>query len=66
MQALVALTHRFGKAMAARGKGGIINVASNASFQPLPYMAAYAANQSFRLPLQRGNRISNSPAKVSM
>jgi uncharacterized protein len=32
VQALVALTHRFGKAMAARGKGGIINVASNASF----------------------------------
>ncbi len=49
VQALVALTHYFGKAMAARGKGGIINIASNASFQPLPYMATYAATKAFVL-----------------
>jgi uncharacterized protein len=49
VQALVALTHHFGKAMAARAKGGIINVASNASFQPLPYMATYAATKAFVL-----------------
>src|SRR6266700_6401776 len=49
VQALVALTHHFGKAMAARGKGGIINVASNASFQPVPYMATYAATKAFVL-----------------
>jgi short-subunit dehydrogenase len=49
VQALVALTHYFGKAMAVRGKGGIINVASNASFQPLPYMATYAATKAFVL-----------------
>ncbi len=49
VQALVALTHHFGTAMAARGKGGIINVASNASFQPLPYMATYAAAKAFVL-----------------
>jgi uncharacterized protein len=49
VQALVALTHHFGTAMAARGKGGIINVASNASFQPLPYMATYAATKAFVL-----------------
>jgi short-subunit dehydrogenase len=49
VQALVALTHYFGKAMAARGKGGIINVASNAGFQPLPYMATYAATKAFVL-----------------
>jgi short-subunit dehydrogenase len=49
VQALVALTHHFGKAMAARGRGGIINVASNASFQPLPYMATYAATKAFVL-----------------
>jgi short-subunit dehydrogenase len=35
--------------MAARRKGGIINVASNASFQPLPYMATYAATKAFVL-----------------
>ena len=49
VQALVALTHRFGRAMASRGKGGIINVASNASFQPVPYMATYAATKAFVL-----------------
>jgi uncharacterized protein len=42
VQARVALTDRF-------GKGGIINVASNASFQPLPYMATYAATKAFVL-----------------
>ena len=49
IQALVALTHHFGRAMVARGKGGIINVASNASFQPVPYMATYAATKAFVL-----------------
>jgi uncharacterized protein len=49
VQALVALTHLFGKAMASRGKGAIINVASNASFQPVPYMATYAATKAFVL-----------------
>jgi hypothetical protein len=49
VQALVALTHLFGKAMASRGRGGIINVASNASFQPVPYMATYAATKAFVL-----------------
>lgn len=49
VRALVALTHHFGTAMAAGGKGGIINVASNASFQPLPYMATYAGTKAFVL-----------------
>jgi len=49
IQALVALTHHFGKVMAVRGKGGIINVASNAGFQPVPYMATYAATKAFVL-----------------
>jgi len=49
VQALVGLSHRFGKAMAARGRGGIINIASNSAFQPLPYMATYAASKAFVL-----------------
>jgi hypothetical protein len=49
VQALVALTYLFGRSMAARGRGGIINVASNASFQPIPYMATYAATKAFVL-----------------
>jgi len=49
VQALMALTHIIGRSMAARGRGGIINLASNSSFQPLPYMAGYAATKAFVL-----------------
>jgi short-subunit dehydrogenase len=49
VQALIALTHIFGRSMAARGRGGIINLASNSGFQPLPYMAGYAATKAFVL-----------------
>src|SRR5207249_3123217 len=31
------------------GEGGVINVASTAGFQPLPYMATYAATKAFVL-----------------
>jgi short-subunit dehydrogenase len=49
VQALMSLTHFFGKQMSQRGQGGIINVASNASFQPVPYQATYAATKAFVL-----------------
>jgi short-subunit dehydrogenase len=49
VQALVGLSHALGGEMVARGKGGIINLASNASFQPLPHMATYAAAKAFVL-----------------
>jgi len=49
IQVLIALTHRFGKAMVTRGKGGIISVVSKASFQLFPYMATYAATKAFVL-----------------
>ncbi|MGH7907718.1 MAG: SDR family NAD(P)-dependent oxidoreductase, partial [Candidatus Binataceae bacterium] len=45
--ALVALTHLFAPGMAARRRGTIINVASTAAFQPLPFMATYAATKAF-------------------
>jgi hypothetical protein len=32
--------------MLARGRGGIINVASTAAFQPVPYLAGYAASKA--------------------
>ena len=44
---LVALTHRYLKPMRERKKGTIINVASTASFQPVPFMANYAATKAF-------------------
>jgi short-subunit dehydrogenase len=49
VQALVGLSHRLGSRMAARGRGGIINVSSNAAFQPLPHMATYGAAKTFVL-----------------
>ncbi|GAB3274481.1 SDR family oxidoreductase [Larkinella harenae] len=47
MDALVALTHRFLPGMRARKRGTIINVASLACFNPIPYMAVYAASKAF-------------------
>ncbi len=45
--ALVALTHRYLQKMRERRSGTIINVASTASFQPVPFMATYAATKAF-------------------
>ena len=47
INALVALTHRYLEKMRARKSGVIINVASTASFQPVPFMATYAATKAF-------------------
>jgi short-subunit dehydrogenase len=47
--ALVALSRAFVSGMVARGRGGIINVASTAAFQPLPQMAVYGATKAFVL-----------------
>jgi short-subunit dehydrogenase len=33
--------------MIERGRGGVVNVASTASFQPVPYMATYGATKAF-------------------
>ena len=49
IKALVALTHLFLKPMRERGGGSIINVASTAGFQPVPYMTTYAATKAFVL-----------------
>ena len=35
--------------MVARGRGGILNVASTAGFQPLPRQATYSASKAFLL-----------------
>ncbi len=47
--AIVDLCHLLVPAMIARGSGGIINLSSNTAFQPVPYMAVYAATKSFVL-----------------
>ena len=49
IRALVDLTHRFLLPMRERKRGTIINVASTAGFQGVPYMATYAATKAFVL-----------------
>ncbi len=43
------LARRFAPDMKARGRGGIIFVASTAAYQPTPYMATYSATKVFDL-----------------
>jgi short-subunit dehydrogenase len=45
--ALVRLTHAALRGMVERGRGGVINVSSLASYQPGPFNATYAATKAF-------------------
>jgi len=49
IKALVELTYRFLIPMRELKQGTIINVASTAGFQPVPFMATYAATKAFVL-----------------
>jgi uncharacterized protein len=46
-EALVALTYAWLPGMVERGRGAVIQVASVASFQPIPVQAVYAASKAF-------------------
>lgn len=48
-RALVELTYLFWDGMLARKRGGVLNVASTASFQPGPLMTVYYASKAFVL-----------------
>ncbi|HXK22575.1 MAG TPA: SDR family oxidoreductase [Myxococcota bacterium] len=49
VRALVELTHALWPGMLERGRGGVLNVASTAAFQPGPLMAVYYASKAFVL-----------------
>lgn len=51
---VVDLAHAFLPAMIERGHGGILNVASMAGFQPMPFMAVYGASKAFVLSFSEG------------
>ena len=53
IDALVRLTHAVLPEMLARGRGGILNVASTIAFQPGPYQATYGASKAFVLSLSQ-------------
>jgi short-subunit dehydrogenase len=50
-RAPLELAHRFLPGMLARGRGGIVFVASTAAYQPAPFLATYGATKAFDLML---------------
>jgi len=51
--AVADLCSRFLPGMVSRGRGGVLNVASTAAFQPLPGQAGYGASKAFVLSYTR-------------
>ncbi len=49
VSAVITLARAFLPGMLARRSGGILNVASTAAFQPVPYQAVYGASKAFVL-----------------
>jgi len=49
VRSLVELTQRYWTRMLAQGRGGVLNVASTAAFQPGPLMAVYYATKAYVL-----------------
>jgi short-subunit dehydrogenase len=66
VKALVELTYRFLIPMRERKQGAIINVASTAGFQPVPFMATYAATKSFVLCFSEALWEENRPYGVQV
>jgi len=49
VEAVVGLSSAFVPGMVQRGRGGVLNVASTAAMQPLPYSAGYSAAKAYVL-----------------
>ncbi len=65
-ETLVFLQASLSPAMADRGQGAIINIASTAAFQPIPGTATYAATKAFVLSLSEGTHAELSKKGVSV
>jgi len=66
VMSLVALTHRYLQKMRERNGGTIINVASTASFQPVPFMATYAATKAFVRSFSEAIAEENRPFNINV
>jgi short-subunit dehydrogenase len=64
--ALVGLTHRYLGPMRERRKGTIINISSGAGFQPIPFMATYAATKSFVTAFSEAIAAENRPFGIEV
>src|SRR5207247_2263395 len=66
IRSLVELTHRFLQPMRERRSGLIINVASTAGFQAVPFMATYAATKAFVLSFSEALWEENRPYGIKV
>jgi short-subunit dehydrogenase len=66
VRSLMEMTHHFLAPMRARKRGAIINVASTAGFQPVPYMAVYAATKAFVLSFSEALWEENRPYGIQV
>ena len=56
VRAVVDASLRFLPGMAERGRGGILNIASTAGYQSVPFTAAYAASKAFLISFSQAIR----------
>lgn len=66
VRSLVEITHRFLVPMRQRKQGSIINVASTAGFQAVPFMATYAATKAFVLSFSEALWEENRPHGITV
>ncbi len=66
IRTLVALTHRYLEGMRERKSGTIINVSSAAGFQPIPFMATYAATKAFVTSFSEAIAEENRPYRIKV
>jgi len=66
IKSLVELTYKFLAPMRERKQGAIINVASTAGFQPVPFMATYAATKAFVLNFSEALWEENRPYGITV
>lgn len=66
MTSLTELCRLYGKVMATRRHGTILNVASTAAFQPGPFMAVYYATKAYVLSFSEALRVELNPFNVQV
>lgn len=68
VEALTVLSRRFLEGMVERGRGGVLNVASTAAFQPGPRQAVYFAAKAYVVSLTRAvaHELRDSPVRASV
>lgn len=63
-ESVVCLAGHFLPGMVQRNRGGIINIASTAAYQPTPYMATYGASKAFVVSFSAALAAELGPSQV--